>query len=691
MSLLERLARRWRRRWTVVALLAAGASGSFVAAITRALWHGAGLAPGTVAALVVGLTLLRRRGGVNARTVARHLNRTIPALEESAELLLVPETALAPLERLQRRRLEQRLAALAAPPRLPRRATTIGAAYAAIVLLAAAGVLQAGISRALPAVPPRRTSATPPRPPRVVDATIRVRPPPYTGHPERQTAGWDLEVEEGARITWRVRTDRAVEAVWLESGDGDTLRLEPHGSAGYEATATAEHSRLYRVVLRDGAVTVPSDYHRLGVIPDEPPTLTIVHPEPRTRIGPAGSRIVPLEVVAGDDYGVADAHVVATVTTGSGEAVRFRELTLDFATRRAQAAGDRTILLRGALDLAALRMEPGDEIYYSVVAHDRRTPRPNTGRSDTYFIAIADTASVVVADLSGLAASAVPEYLRSQRQIIIDTERLIADAARIATPAFRDRAEAIGFDQQALRMRYGELVGDETVVAGPEPAVEHQHDVEENATLLAQSVKDKLRAALAQMWEAERRLRTHDPRGALPYEYRALTLLKAAQQATRVYVQRTGFEPPPLEPDRKRLSGTLEGIASATHERTDTTVAPMPGVRGGIAVLERLMAGERPRAADAATLERSGREVAALAIAQPEPRHLETLRALRTLIGSLGAPDSLHAARCRDCLLRAARGLWLALPAADPSSPSPRVTGGLAQTYFELLQSRGGP
>jgi hypothetical protein len=339
------------------------------------------------------------------------------------------------------------------------------------------------------------------------------------------------------------------------------------------------------------------------------------------------------------------------------------------------------------LDLATLGMGPGDELYFHVIARDRREPRPNIGRSDTYFITLTDTAHVIVADLAGLAGSGLPEYLRSQRQIIIDTERLIADAIRISTPVFRDRSNAIGFDQHALRERYGELAGDETVTAGTEPTIEHEHDMAENTTLLAQSVKDKLQAALAQMWEAELRLRTYDPRAALPFEYRALDLLKQAQEATRVYVQRTGFEPPPLEPDRKRLTGTLSAIENTTRRSTDSTVPTLPAVRRGLEVARRLSDGEPGRPEDARTLEQAGNEIARLAVDRPGTP-LETLRALRALIASL---DGRREGVCRDCALRAARGFWQALPAADPATEAPRGTGSVARTYFDLLRPPGGP
>jgi hypothetical protein len=688
-SLLERLARRWRRRWAAVATLAGAATGLLVGVFTSPVLHRMGVPAGVLAAIGMVAWVLRRRGRAGALAVARHLNRTVPALEESADLLLLPMEDLSPLERLQRDRVGRRLAALAPPPHLPTRGIYLASSYAAMILLVTGGFLYGGVrvgERRSPA--PRGAAPSPASgPPRVVGIEIRLHPPRYTGRRERTTSDWDLDIEQGAGITWRVRTDRPTEAVSLVTGDGDTLRSQPLGSNVYEIATLAEHSLLYQVVLRDGGAYVTSDYHRLTVVPDEPPTLTIVRPDPRTSIAPGAPLTVPLEVVAGDDYGVADASIVATVTAGSGEAVKFREVMLTFDTRTRQP-DDRTVVLRRTLNLAALQMGPGDELYFYAIARDHHAPQPNTGRSDTYFITLTDTAHVVVADLSGLAVTGLPEYLRSERQVIIDTEKLLVDAARLSVPVFRDRANAIGFDQHALRDRYGEMAGDETVTQGTEPTIEHEHDVAENTTLLAQSVKDKLQAALAQMWDAELRLRTYDPRAALPFEYRALDLLKQAQQATRVYVQRTGFEPAPLEPDRKRLTGTLTGIGNSSRQSADTAAPTLPAVRRGLETAQRLAAGAASNAADAPALERAGREIARLAIDRPA-QQLETLRALRALIASLGNASATGV--CRECALRATRGLWQVLPKPDPLADGPRGAGGVAQTYFDLLRPGAKP
>jgi len=685
-SLLERLARDWRRRWTAGVTLAAAATAVLVGAAAHRTLTVRPAIPGAVAGLSVGVALVVRRRRVDALAIARHLNRVVPALEESAELLLIPEAGLSPLERLQRTRVERTLRGLAQLPSLPKRALRLAGAYAITASLLAAGLLQ-GRPSGLRFGTPERTSSAPQarRPPRVADVLVSVRPPAYTRKPARRFTTWDLEAEQGARVTWRLRADRPVSDVILLTVQGDTIRGTVRGPGEYEAALVAEHTVFYQVMLRDGDAVVASDFHRLAVIPDAPPTLTVVCPEPRTEIAYGAPLAVPLEVLAADDYGLADARIVATVTTGSGEGVKFRERVLEFDTRTPRRP-EHGLLLRTILDLGLLGLQPGDDLYFHVAARDTRAPQANESRSETYFISLTDTAHVLDADWSGLGVHGVPEYLRSQRQIIIDTERLLVQEAELAATEFRDRSNNIGIDQHLLRERYGELAGEETVQAGPEPMIEHEHDIEENATLLAQSVKSKLQAALAQMWNAELRLRTGVPRDALPFEYRALELLKQAQETARAYVLRIGFEPPPLEPDRRRLTGTLSAIGNPSRTRAVTVQPTLPALRAGLDIVQRLRSGGPRREGDGAALEQAGREIGRLAIDQPS-RHLETLRDFRTLIASVDTGGTV----CSVCLLRVERGIWRALPAPEPARAGRRSDAGLARTYFELLRDGGMP
>ena len=56
----------------------------------------------------------------------------------------------------------------------------------------------------------------------------------------------------------------------------------------------------------------------------------------------------------------------------------------------------------------------------------------------------------------------LPAYFRSQRQIIIDSEALLAERAALDEAKFLARADAIGVDQKILRLRYGQFLGEES-------------------------------------------------------------------------------------------------------------------------------------------------------------------------------------------------------------------------------------
>ncbi len=690
---LAALARQWNRRRIAGAVAVAGACATATALAALRLGGldaAAATALGATAAL--GALVAARRAPVSAAQIARHLDRTVGALEESTELALADETGLEPLGRLQRRRVLAALDRVPAP-RLPhrplRRALRITAGFLAAAAALALWPAGAGIGaggRATPGGDPRTDGV--PSPPRVGDATVTIAPPAYTRRAARRTRSWDLEdVAAGARVGWRIAVAGAVDAVALVTSAGDSIPLEPDGPGHVAGALSPDGSRLYQVVATGPGGRVASAYHRLIVIADAAPVVTVIRPDLRTTLPAAARGPVALEVLASDDYGLADVAIVATLTAGHGEGIRFREERLAFDRRERRPGGG--WLLRRALDLAALGLGPGDELYFYVTARDTRRPEPNETRSETHFVTIADTSGLVAAEFSGLALDVVPEYFRSQRQIIIDTERLLEERADLPRQTFRDRSQNIGIDQHLLRLRYGEMVGDETVTDGPvdiDPTGRpeaHEHDTEENATRLARTVKETLKAALAEMWEAEVRLRTYDPHSALPYEYRALEFLKQVQQAARLYVRRTGFEPAPLEPDRNRLTGDLDGIVDRTRRRDRAPADSLPAVRAGLAAAAALAHGQGDTADHAAAIERAGREIARLAADDPA-RHLETLRALRTLLTAL----ERDATPCAGCLARAARGLWAALPAPGAAPGSRRgPSAGVARAYFDLLDT----
>ncbi len=239
---------------------------------------------------------------------------------------------------------------------------------------------------------------------------------------------------------------------------------------------------------------------------------------------------------------------------------------------------------------------------------DNRTPRANTTRHPSLILRWPLTQGGEVGTLEGVVREALPAYFRSQRQIILDTEALLAERGALDSEIFVERSDAIGVDQRILRLRYGQFLGEESELDAMPPATEkedesahsghsahddhdhgdtepmraagfgeladvlaeygHTHDYAEAATLFDHRTRELLRSALNAMWEAELYLRTGRPDEALPHEYRALDFIKQVQQANRIYLARVGLELPPIDFSR-RLGGDLADV-DAGHDPLTT-------------------------------------------------------------------------------------------------------------------------
>jgi hypothetical protein len=131
---------------------------------------------------------------------------------------------------------------------------------------------------------------------------------------------------------------------------------------------------------------------------------------------------VNLHAVVTDDYGVKDVSINATVAKGSGEGVRFKQQKLSFGT--SFSSQELQYQLQKTIGLATLGMEPGDELYFYIMAIDNHDQEK---RSDIFIVSITDTARLMSMDglLNGV--NLKPDYFRSQRQIILDAEQLLRE------------------------------------------------------------------------------------------------------------------------------------------------------------------------------------------------------------------------------------------------------------------------
>jgi hypothetical protein len=530
-----------------------------------------------------------------------------------------------------------------------------------------------------------------------------VAPPAYTGRSERRVSGFNAEVEEGAAITWVLTLDRPVMDLRLLFGQSadESLKFQPLTDGSLQATRAISETTLYHAaaVTPEGLAWNPAEIYSLKVLKDQAPAVSIRQPaEPRTEIAPAispeaGSPKVIVEVLVADDYGITEAHLVATVAKGSGEAVKFREQNIAFDAAQPTEEPLRRRFLK-TLDLGALGLEPGDELYFHVEATDNRPPSNNRSRSETRFIVLKgpdESGSTAGKGVTGI--NLVPQYFRSQRQIIIDTEKLIADRAVLSEAEFRERANNLGVDQQLLRQRYGQFLGEEAESDapleehfegdghdhGPAPEVPqtpeeivtrfgHQHDSQDEATLFDRETKGTMRQALAAMWEAERLLRMAEPAEALAPENRALEILKQLQQAERSYVQRVGFETAPIDLVERRLHGDVSEVPDRAISRGPSAI-PDP-VEADVRTALRSFDIEALR----------GLEPALMKAATDQPEiFLEGLRELRRLVAG-ETPTPKPPSQLERALLRLLRS-----PERRPARGH-EVSPSLAEPYFQNLE-----
>lgn len=718
--------RKWRLQLVLRYVLFGLAASLLLVTAMRWLW------PLTahvhLAALLISFTFILLMMLIRARSrfadveaLAHHCNRVFPELEESCELVLKPENALSVLERLQRRRALQALSNIPVQQLYPHANLATGWVCAASAALLAilfliwppSALFDSTAAHTFANTTPlnqgiAHSSATLPAPEKI---EVRISPPGYTGKSARVLAQLDLQAEEGAQASWEIAFNKKLSTVQLIFSEGDTLSLSPVSEFHYSAERVLTQTGFYYLAFGESETnTQKSDYHKIEIIKDQPPQITVAQPEQRTELAPEAPRRLAVLAAITDDYGIRSHRLVATLAKGTGEAVKFREQILAFD--QVQMKSSRQHDLATVLDLHQLGMAPGDELYFFVEAWDNRAPQAQRSRSETFFVILQDTSQVTLASSAGLLINPLPEYFRSQRQIIIDTEKLIQDKTQLSTAEFNRRSNDIGIDQKLLRLRYGQFLGEEsesmvfhqeeqaheeeqhepaTASPGKESAAAglieqfaHLHDSEENATLFAVSIKAQLKAALAEMWQAELHLRTHRPEQALPFEYRALALLKDVQQRERAYVQRVGFEPAPLKPEEKRLTGDLSKIQNLKSAKEMVRADPFAALRRARALLQEIKKSPQRLAASATIiLEEAGQELAQHALQEPG-RYLKALQALRTLINSLASGEV-----CRDCLAPIEQAIWNILPPEPPAlSPSPTTYTSLGQRYLQKLEAQ---
>ncbi|HEY6902123.1 MAG TPA: DUF4175 family protein [Puia sp.] len=607
---------------------------------------------------------------VTLKDVARYLDRQLPELEESSGLLLRPAEELGALERLQVARIVNRMGSLQMPKPFQKRLWIAEGVFLLIVLVCvAAGKVERADQQVVVTKKVAARAA-----PGVQGVTITVAPPAYTGRVKRVQGVFPLRVEEGSLLNWEIRTSGAVDTVSFLFNDTVRVVLRPMDSSrtvwGY--SMPAGHPGFYQVWVGKRV----SELYKLEIIKDELPVISVRAPQAHTVLDYGESARVPMRVELRDDYGISDASVMATVSSGKGEAVKFKTQELRWATGFSGTKYD----LSKVLDLPAMGLKPGDELYFYCRAKDNHGQE---ARSDMFIITLADTAQLMSLEGLTLPSNVKPEFFRSERQIIIETEQLLKSRDTLSVADFNAKSNDLGIDQKLLRLRYGKFLGEEAE-EGDRKEIEQpgafgdaakildaytdKHDNAEDATFFEPAIKAQLKATLSEMWKAELQLRTYKPAEALPFEYKALRLLKDLQQQSRTFVAKTGVKVTPLNPG-KRLTGELKDIQAPVQR------AIKEAGLGEEEVLRMALAGLESRVMNSILMEEAMRSLGKAAASRPG-EFLEGYQAMRKLLNG----DSVDVRLVQQAIAKL-------LPEAK-AVPSKRVAApdaGLSGLYFKHL------
>jgi hypothetical protein len=676
--------------------------------------------------LAVCFALFQEKNQTTLPNILHQLNRR-PEMEHSAELLLNTPEELPLLARLQRQKvtawLEKQDVTAILSNKWRKRLVWLGASVVLSVLIVAIPEKPLELSRSselpLEAVAPQLI---------IEKIEVHIEPPRYTLKPKRVQASLNILAEENATVRWTLKLNRECKQVSMATLSGDTVRFKQESEYIYRAERKATQSQVYEVLLDDWT----SEFATMDVQKDLPPVVSVLSPTSRTEFSSPDSARLFIKVAVSDDYKTRKVNLVLTSAKGKGEAVKFKSDTLQLRTTA--TFGNAIEHYQITLNLKNDSLTYGDECYFFVEAYDNCEPKHNSTRSETYFVKILDTLQVVQSESIAMPVLRLPTYFRSQRQIIIDTEKLIAEKKALESSQVRMKSENLGVDQKVLRLRYGKFLGEELAMSIGEtenerlaktmrdtashpivklqkqaaarvpkvddghnhdeqsqPALStdalaepymHRHDLEESATFFSEPIKKKLKATLAEMWEAEKFLRLSEPERALPYEYKALQLLKELQQEARVYVEKSGFEPTPIDEAQLRLTGENAKIKSIRQVQRREGADSLEAIKHTLAMLNE----EKKTFSndELAILEDAGRQVAKFAL-EKNLKELSALQSFRQLINDAKSGQAFSEEKIRR--VQHALALMLPVPYQLPKSESSgRAT--VAKRYFQSLNEK---
>ncbi|WP_420127473.1 hypothetical protein [Longimicrobium sp.] len=540
-----------------------------------------------------------------------------------------------------------------------------------------------------------------------------VQPPAYAGIAAQDGRGDDpISALPGSRIRIRSRFPDRWDGVRAGAIGGAALPVRRAGEEWIvEYLMPADARGLSLEAMADGGV-VDRRIIPLAPLPDQPPDVQLLEPREDMVLASGAGRIT-LRATAADDYGVGAFDLHWTHSRGSGESYEFVEGDWAFSrvSRNGKASTGELVV-----DLATLKLQPGDIMHIRAVARDRNNvtgPGESVSRTRIIRVARPEEMDQITTDI-GMPPELPKDPVMSQRMIILMTERLIRERPRLSRQELQSRSSDIAQHQARLREIVGEQVyireADQAIQSGeqdfsyleqggtggghqeaggeqheartPEDVLReadeatgtgsidefaHRHD--ESAIL---DVNRDLMRLHNLMWNSQQELNLAKPDTALPYQYDALKIIQQMNQAERTY-PRGDVRVDPINAAEARGQGKMEDVGPAAR----TTGPALASLLPLLAELDRVSAGVGRKPGRASSLEISN--LAARVLGEPSAdREAAGFISRAASEAGNGRPD-----RARDLLRRARERLAPAAGAA--ARPLPSTMDPAAAEYFRRL------
>lgn len=344
--------------------------------------------------------------------------------------------------------------------------------------------------------------------------------PAYTGlSPQKVENGGDIAVLAGTKVRVRVHSTLPAASGRIVVEGGQPATLTKTLETALDGEFEVKRNGSYHVELQapTGEMVAASPHYAIDVLADQPPSVVIVRPQRDLR--PTNLEEVFAEARAEDDFGIGRLDLVVSVNGGAE-----RSLRLGGGSRSRQVTAGHTFFLE------EMNLQPGDVVsYYARATDTDAIAGAKTATSDIYFLHIRPfrkdyraAESQAGGQAGGQGAQDPSALSDEQRRIVTGTFNVARDRTKVSATKFREDVVFLGLAQGQLRERVETLSAQ---IASRLGAGGGGGGMEGVNTGLVEAAKE--------MREAERRLQSRDPKGALAPEQRALRALQAAEEAYR--------------------------------------------------------------------------------------------------------------------------------------------------------------